>query len=250
MNNHPLFGIFCHHRLHPLRLGQRIVCLVGSIAFGLTATTCVNLYYEYDKTSDNDTVFTLSLAGREWELTRELVAHLTFAGLFHSMFDISLWFMSACICCLPGGSCEKYSCGKQIGSYVVVVIVAMLVALATFVVILTASMKSRGNTLEEEGIDSVTWGSINNVSAFSFVVSYLGEFVLALLVILPVMMTVLFTGVLGCRTLPFLGGRPKQVKVDTAQRMKDAKDHRHGLEFELSFEDEDVENTKYSKGRH
>jgi hypothetical protein len=34
-NNHPLFGICCHSRIHPIRTKMRILALLGSILFGL-----------------------------------------------------------------------------------------------------------------------------------------------------------------------------------------------------------------------
>jgi hypothetical protein len=34
-NNHPLFGICCHSRIHPIQTKMRIVALLGSILFGL-----------------------------------------------------------------------------------------------------------------------------------------------------------------------------------------------------------------------
>ena len=35
VNNHPIFGICCLHKLHPIRACTRIVALVGSLIFGL-----------------------------------------------------------------------------------------------------------------------------------------------------------------------------------------------------------------------
>eukprot|EP00986_Skeletonema_menzelii_P010122 scaffold4788_cov82-Skeletonema_menzelii.AAC.15 len=42
-NTHPLFSICCHHPLHPIGRFQRVIILVGSIAFGLAITNCVYL---------------------------------------------------------------------------------------------------------------------------------------------------------------------------------------------------------------
>lgn len=250
-NNHPLFGIFCHHKLHPLRLGQRIVCLIGSVAFGLSATNCVYLYYNYNNSNMNEILFRVHMENVEnslstdknqiWEVTHGMVALWTFGGLFHSAFDIILWFVSACSCCLPGGSCERCGHGQKVGGYIVVVVVIVLVAFTSFMVVLRASLESRENIFDRNiNIQDVKWGQVNDVEAFSFILGYLIELSLALLFYYPFMATLLFSGILGCGKLPFLGGRPREIKAEIANRLKEAKKYRRNdIDVDISFSDEE-----------
>ena len=43
-NNHLIIGIFCHHKLHPVKWYHRLVLLLGSFAFGLIITNIVYLH--------------------------------------------------------------------------------------------------------------------------------------------------------------------------------------------------------------
>ena len=45
-NNHLIIGLFCHHKLHPVKWYHRLVLLLGSFAFGLIITNIVYLHGE------------------------------------------------------------------------------------------------------------------------------------------------------------------------------------------------------------
>lgn len=47
MNNHPLFGIFFHHRHHPVQRKVRILSLIGSFCFGLAITNIIYLGFVF-----------------------------------------------------------------------------------------------------------------------------------------------------------------------------------------------------------
>ena len=109
MNNHPLFGICCHHKLHPLGIKQRVICLVGSIAFGLVATNAVFLYYSlHSELSMDDTVFQIDIMSnstylqpRSLEVTAGMLSLWTFGGAFRSIFDLTIWYgFSIADCCV------------------------------------------------------------------------------------------------------------------------------------------------------
>ena len=55
-NTHPILGIVCYHRLHPIKFRLRILNLFGSFMLGLSLTNCVWLWYYYrnDNNYDND----------------------------------------------------------------------------------------------------------------------------------------------------------------------------------------------------
>ena len=52
-NNHPVFGICCHNKLHPIKSFTRIVALIGTITFGLAITNLFYVFFlwnpEYDR---------------------------------------------------------------------------------------------------------------------------------------------------------------------------------------------------------
>ena len=54
-NNHPMFGICLHHKLHPIGWGMRALCFIASIVFGLVITNIVWMWAE--TLDDNSAVF-------------------------------------------------------------------------------------------------------------------------------------------------------------------------------------------------
>lgn len=236
VNNHPLLGICCHHRLHPLKIGQRVVCLIGSIAFGLSATNFVFLYYALSsERSMEDTVFKLEIASnttdihpmfQSIEITSGMVSLWTFGGLLHSFFDLTIWHVAACACCLPGGMCAMCGCCKKLGRYIVVGVVVVMAALATFVVLWRASRQDYLEAIGSAGIDDdeniyiPRFSEIDGINNFSFLLGYCVELALALFVYYPFVGTILFSGVLGCGRLPILGGRPREVRLELQKKRR------------------------------
>jgi hypothetical protein len=115
-NNHLVFGICCHHPLHPITTGTRIIALVGSMLFGVFLTNvCFLLYINYpqwdqpflevDATSNNNNTSTLSTG---------MVLLWTVGGGLHTMYNLAIWHAAACACCQPGGCwhVHPYSHGK------------------------------------------------------------------------------------------------------------------------------------------
>ena len=118
-NTHPLFGICCHHPLHPVRWSMRMLHLVGSVVFGLLITNLIWLYMIYDDQLDADrSVVTISIGGPNQtsipgfseassitnitstdgdgtniEITEGMVVLWTSGGCVHSFFDLTgKWF--------------------------------------------------------------------------------------------------------------------------------------------------------------
>uniref|UniRef100_A0A7S4NAV5 Uncharacterized protein n=1 Tax=Odontella aurita TaxID=265563 RepID=A0A7S4NAV5_9STRA len=239
MNNHPLLGICCHHKLHPLGLGQRLICLIGSIAFGLAATNFVFLYYSLNEEADmNKTLFKVELMSnttdssprlKSFEVTEHMFALWTFGGVVHSAFDLTIWYFSACSCCLPGGILATFGCGccRKLGNYVVVGVVMVTVAIATFVVVWRAARMEYLRDMEEMGINDdqrmiyySKWKELDSMDNYSFLYGYVGELAMALFVFYPVLGTILFSGILGCGRLPLLGGRPREVWKERAEQRR------------------------------
>jgi len=239
-NNHPVFGICCHHKLHPLNFRRRLVVLVGSIASGLAITNLVYLWFLLESESGIDSEFvsiglaanlTLGEIEAQFEtvsLTNYQAFLWTIGAALHSSFDLSVWYLSACACCLPGGCCVACQGYRYVGSYIVFFVVIVVAAAASVAVVLRASINSN----EEISIQNITTGATYGLwddeiefenmdpSSFRFLITWSIEMALALLVMYPLLGTVLFSGMLGCGRLPFLGGRPRDVWVEECERRR------------------------------
>jgi hypothetical protein len=130
-NNHPIFGICCHHKLHPVGGRMRIINLFGSIVFGLCVTNMIWLWFLYSEEDANTAVVTISLGSFSWgaktnnatisadvsdssnssndttkgqdiQIAEDMVLLWTVGGGLHALFDNTIWCVSACVCCLPG----------------------------------------------------------------------------------------------------------------------------------------------------
>lgn len=220
-NNHLIFGICCHHRLHPVKTKHRLVILLGSLAFGLSVTNAVYLYYLWGIAAKDydDPIFSLSFGGDIVEnvitdhavvidITHGMAVLWTVGAAAHSMFDYIMWHMIACTCI------KRRSC-RIAGWNVVVTIVMLLVAFTSFTSVARA-YESREEM--EEDIEPVGLGA-----DFHYMKVYSIELALSLFVYTPLMQILLFSGIIGCGRLPILGGRPYEVwKVSkTNQHAKD-----------------------------
>ena len=232
-NNHPLFGIFCHHRLHPLKMRQRLIILLGSFSFGVMITNAIFLYFVGSGRDDKEQVFALDVSAmsaqqstsQTFSVTSGVLMLVTVGSGTHAIFDRFVWSLSACGCCRAGGRFENLflrGCCKSVGYYLVIFLVVAVVALATCIVVIRASV--------EEGVDHNTMPSfvfqnqtevtekenfnfnelINDFDAqdYSFLKGYALEFGVSLFIYYPIVETVLFSGIIGCGRIPIFGGRP------------------------------------------
>jgi hypothetical protein len=264
-NNHPIFGICCHHKNHPIGKRMRIINLFGSIVFGLCVTNVIWLSFLYIKEDVDTAVVTISLGkgvsfgantnnatnvdnttisvdlsdisdignfnsisnndatstsanGQEIQITEGMIMLWTVGGALHALFDNTIWYVTACVCCLPGRSLERLGKLRWCGSYIAVFAVIAFTACATFAVVLRATLDSNGENVDltdlgTAGIndDNIKLGQTSDASAYEFMIGYAVELVLALIVYYPLVGTILFSGVLVCGKIPVLGGRPFEV---------------------------------------
>lgn len=200
-NNHILFGICLHHRLHPVEWWERCLALIGSISFGLIAT---NLVYQWDLQNPQDLEeLYFSILG--YDLTKGMIWLWTIGGLGHSIFDMTVWHIMACACCHPGGKwgnnsgSERY---RDCASYLLVPVVLAMLGVAVWLVLWRASGSKNLSDVEEI-----------NKNSLSFLAQYAVELALAWFVYFFLVGTILFSGIFGCGgRLPILGGRPRDVK--------------------------------------
>ena len=220
-NTHIIFGICLHHRLHPVEGWERCLLLASSLAYGLMATNIlyqINRYNMYDETEE-----LVTYSG--YTITHGMILLWTFGGLCHSIFDIITWHIVACACCHPGGRWGDHSQSKRYkdcGSYALIPLIAALLGFAVFLVLLRATAEEdeeennngddyADNLEQNENID--THIDIHDWKAFSFLSQYAIEVALAWFVYSPIVGTIVFSGILGCKgRLPILGGRPRDLK--------------------------------------
>jgi hypothetical protein len=209
-NNHPFFGIFCKHPLHPIGVGMRIVALVGSILFGLTISNLFFLLVLQDE-QYQQALFTISLGDGEYSLTSGMLLLWTVGGGVHATYDICIWYIAACACCPWNKTCKSY------GTYIVIFLVLVLAFAASLVVVVRVSeidamtLDSAGLLDDEVGLtDEITHIHKEDVQ---FLLGYAVEFSLALLVYYPLCSFLFFSGVLGCGFIPGLGGRPREIQL-------------------------------------
>ena len=243
-NNHILFGICFHNRLHPLEWWERTLALAASISFGLVATNIVYVSYQYNRDYMNHELYTLNIFNNEYSLTYGVVLLWTLGGICHSIFDMIIWNIMACACCHPGGKCYSNSfnmccCNinnrcKDCGSYMLIPLILVILIMAIFFVLKRAAGiqdhnngeddNDNENANDQDGGDADDFynfdvENIHGIESFHFLAKYSIELLLAWLVYFPIVGTILFSGILGCNgRLPILGGRPRDIKLIEKQR--------------------------------
>eukprot|EP00542_Grammatophora_oceanica_P019297 CAMPEP_0194030402 /NCGR_PEP_ID=MMETSP0009_2-20130614/3901_1 /TAXON_ID=210454 /ORGANISM="Grammatophora oceanica, Strain CCMP 410" /LENGTH=367 /DNA_ID=CAMNT_0038670343 /DNA_START=53 /DNA_END=1156 /DNA_ORIENTATION=- len=253
-NNHPFLGICCHHRLHPISFRKRLLVLVGSIAAGLAITNFVYLWFLLESEEGIQGTFatienlnvtltvgdTLKLGVGDVSVSNYEVFLWTFGAIMHAVFDLSIWSLSACACCLPGGCCQDCESRRYLGSYLVFMVVITTAAAASLAVILRAAIVNDeeadlkevlgnitnigGNEMDGEMLEdqvaedtgasyreAFDLDKIYEPNNFRFLVSFSTELVISLFGYYPILGTIIFSGIFGCGCLPFLGGRPLEI---------------------------------------
>lgn len=225
-NNHPLFGMCLHHPLHPLQRGHRLWMLLASIAFGLATTNIIYLYYvvhddEVDKVLLDIELSEISFGNfHALTVTYGMMTLWTFGGVLHTIFDLMMWYLSACSCFMTGVFCFKRSRLKLIGMYSVIAVTAILIVLAIFVVTLRAAYEQRLRQLENgQEVDEITWDELAKVRNFSFIVGYIVELLLVYLCYYPFITFALFNGIVPCLGRHKEIQRQKREREDRIQKM-------------------------------
>lgn len=157
-NNHPVLGIFLHHKHHPLNWKIRAISLVGSMLLGLALTNFVYLAFVFvDHDSEQDLLkqqllqnATLSTGNDQLDqvvgsvsvTTGNLVLWLVGAPI-HGIYDSLAWALMGCGCCRfhNNESCwAKF--WRTSGAFVVSLSMIGLVCLASFVSLLRAALEA------------------------------------------------------------------------------------------------------------
>lgn len=232
-NNHPLFGLFCHYKYHPVSQFERLLVFLSSVAATLTVSHAFMLLFLW---RDGRQALEESVAGvPQINVARHEVATITVGALIVTLFDFSIWYIAACGCCEAGGKLQKLHKASVLGTVVLAVIFVGVAIAATILMLLYGSYNNDTSLdtdqLFENGLSAlnytaafVTVGTNANISKWKKWFIQLG---LSMFVYDVIVATIIFTGILGC--IPFIGaymgGRPAEVK--RAERKK-RKAHRKG----------------------
>jgi hypothetical protein len=270
-NNHPLFGIWWHHRHHPLGAGVRTVSLISSILFGLAVTNIIYLAFvftQYDPDKEYIAISTnitqtglqqdLDAAVPSLSVTTGNIALWTVGSLIHGFYDNTIWALAACTCMIKEGTRseiqeEKLRRYRSRGTFLVNLATIVVVAIATFACMLRAAISA--DDVETTTIVSshlLVHGELQKIEEtktiefrdYEFVVSYLVELLLNYLIYYPLVGIVLFSGMLDCcGRFPIFGGRPYELK-QLQEELEGESDVEDGVEVAWSDEGKDDSSTR------
>ena len=228
-NTHLVFGIFLHHPLHPVTRRARWFILLGSVAIGLLMSNLIYLWFVHAGFGRDDVVVSFG----SLNVTKLMVMLWTLGSISHTVFDLSIWHIKACTLCRLLHT-NNYVSDRAVrwGRVVGVLIVLFTLALASYLVLLRASEDykvSLAATIDEVEVEEAVNGESSFIQPmafggaryYNFLVGYIVEFILAVFVYNPLIVTVIFTGMLGCNgRIPILGGRPREVMREQRYAMK------------------------------
>jgi hypothetical protein len=187
-------------------------------------------------------------------VTKLMITLWTLGSFVHTIFDLSVWHIKACTLCRYGGevSDAAVKCGRRsvsleqvalhcpfigtiishqlsVSLYQGVTIVVSTLAFATYLCLVRASEDAKAAEVrydfsQVEDIDNSFFHPItlaDSKKSFDFLAGYIIEFILAVFVYNPFILTIVFTGVLGCNgRIPILGGRPREMAKEQRYALK------------------------------
>ncbi|KAL7497073.1 hypothetical protein ACHAWT_008449 [Skeletonema menzelii] len=227
-NTHPLFSICCHHPLHPIGRFQRVIILVGSIAFGLAITNCVYLGFLKSEQAGTAVNLIYEQAGKLSEsisqrtsidVDQSLIFLWSIGSFLHSTFDLLIWYLTACACFRPGGIFSQRPWCQNCGLYLTVLLVVFAVFSATSVIVLRLNADT--NNVQDTTDDIIERTGLES-TRFSFLLAYSLELIFAFFVFYFLTSLVFFSGILGCGRIPILGGRPYELRKEAAEKKSDS----------------------------
>ena len=225
VNNHPVLGICCHHKFHPLGAKTRLIALFGTLVFGLALTSIFEVMYIKNPEYQRE-IWVFERDGETWVLTSAMLSLWTIGGAIQTGYNLFMWHLAACSCCREGGCLQNIKCcycpnfGKTfLRIFIFFILVMTLVIVCLRVVIATDS------TAEITDVSNLTnLDNFSNAEDFGFALAYLVGMALSLFIYYPVGTLILFSGILGCFRLPVLGGRPREVAIERKILEKAEKD--------------------------
>lgn len=256
-NNHPIFGICCHHKYHPVGMYQRIILLVGSLLFGLTLTNIIYLIFYYTNTDysktyyetvpnnsiNNSTLSKLEQAlGSNMDVTTANIVLWTVGSFIHGVYEEMLWHLSICSCYYmknydddpDNDNTEKQQRRYKIaGAMLLTLIVVFVLAITTFIFVIV-NMVSNNESIDSTLLyKNTTYTTMETVvtgwtyTNASFFTSYAVELLLSYFIYYPIIGYISFSGILSCYgKFPLCGGRPYEIQKERQQEQQ--RNHRNG----------------------
>lgn len=244
-NTHPLIGICFHHPKHPVKWPMRTLMLIGSLILGLLVSNIIWLFFALKLDGKEDrAVLTIVVTGLNathakyqpkaafnstttnddltLSVTEAMVLTWTIGALAHAIYDTTIWFLAACLWCFPAKHRERCSLLRR--ECIVLFVFALLVsgALTSFLIVIRASLSEQNEDLQVSGGHNNTSSltvdprrhSIKGMSSFQFLLLWGVQSILSLFFWYPIIGSLLFSGVLGCKRIPILGGRPYEMRQE------------------------------------
>jgi hypothetical protein len=256
-NNHPVLGILMHYKVHPIKMGLRLLFLLGSLLFGVILTNISWLWLMYycrvNVNDDENEPMSIKemnpFRGSNKEtiqIAPEMLMLWTIGASLHAVFDNTIWYFSACVCCLNSKQLPKFKC---CANYCMGLLIMALAAIATLAVLLRTTFANCAplddvvaveageetdpasailGLVDENGVDPEDCKKfirLHDAMSYKFLLSYTTEFFLALFIYNPIIGTILFSGCLGCGRIPIIGGRPYEVKAEQGQKVRMQQGH-------------------------
>ena len=187
-NNHPIFGICCRHRLHPIKTKTRLVALIGTIVFGLIITNIFYFLYLWrdnldqivativipgsssnDSSSNGSDSDAMTNGDGSFTLTTGMLLLWTVGGGIHTAYNLVIWHVAACACCRPGGCCSNCACCPNLGKRIVRIFVILVIGFASVLILMRVAINQQQQEwLEQEKdnwLDAAALGGDNSTTA-------------------------------------------------------------------------------------
>lgn len=204
-NNHPFLAVFCTYRASPIGFGERITSLAVSILIALSVTNGALLFKDMDTTLNEDIVSFSWKQGdgeNEIQVTLLLICLWFGASLIHAIHDTLVWYLC---------------CTQVLLGYIFWVLLWIGVAVMISAVV----------------ADQAT--SYDPTIVLIYASTELG---IAWLIWYPLVATLIFSGILGCCSLPVLGGRPREMRMRHRQVLQNKA--KHPMNTLMSLDDYDA----------
>jgi hypothetical protein len=195
----------------------------------------------YDSNEENDS-YTI-------QVNEMLFVLWTIGSLCHAIYDNTIWYLESCLCCYQcfhssrrmkydSTSIRQPHSFQTCGNYIVIFITLSCTMITTFIILIRATMQAQSSSssfnndtrmddswhnnnetsssfvvMDEDDQNDSHVIQIQNASQYQFLLSYMIELSIAYWIYYPLLISILFSGVLGgCGRIPILGGRPYEMK--------------------------------------
>jgi hypothetical protein len=220
-NRHPVLGLVWRHPLHPVGTKIRVVCLIGSVCFGLAMSNLIYFAFWFSDMDFNknyaDMVtqkisfrdnFDSEMSAATSAFSNGNLALWTVGSGLHALFDNSLWSTAVCNCKRQrGGIMEQLEAYKRMGE----MSVSLYVTGVAIIALLTVGFRLSFH-LDEDGDEDSIEAATETFANYEFMISYSLEVFISFFFFYPLVGFVMFAGFLRCIHEATFGGRRYEMK--------------------------------------